>query len=126
MLPQTDLFNPEHYQAVRRPLLEAETMPAWCYTSPEFYRREVERIWKKAWNFIGHVEQIPNPATISRSRSSVSPSSFATRRRRVRAFANSCRHRGSELLEGSGNCRSDILPISQLDLRPRRTAARRA
>ena len=61
MVPQTDLFNPEHYQAVRRPLLEAETMPAWCYTSPEFYRREVERIWKKAWNFIGSVDQIPNP-----------------------------------------------------------------
>src|SRR4249919_1640818 len=29
MLPQTDPFNPAHYRAVRRPLLEAETMPAW-------------------------------------------------------------------------------------------------
>jgi choline monooxygenase len=57
MIPESDLFNPEHYKAVRKPLLEAETMPAWCYTSPQFYKREVDRIWKKVWNFIGSADQ---------------------------------------------------------------------
>ena len=33
-----DLFDPRHYEKVRRPLLEAETMPPWTYTSEAFYR----------------------------------------------------------------------------------------
>lgn len=107
----TDLFDPRHYASVRKPLLEAETMPAWCYTSPEFYRREIDRIWKKVWNFVGSADQIPNrgdyftlrfadiPIIILRDLDGV-----------IRAFANTCRHRGSELLEGKGNCKLIVCP----------------
>lgn len=42
-----DLFDPQTYAAVRRPLLEAETLPPACYSSPEFYRREVSNIFMK-------------------------------------------------------------------------------
>ncbi|MBI3708439.1 MAG: hypothetical protein HY246_12305, partial [Proteobacteria bacterium] len=46
MIAEPDnLFAPSSYAGVRRGLLEAETMPAWCYTSERFYRREVERIF---------------------------------------------------------------------------------
>jgi choline monooxygenase len=115
MLPQTDPFNPAHYEAVRRPLLEAETMPAWCYTSPEFYRREVERIWKKAWNFVGSVDQIPNPGDyFTLTFVGIPVIVLRDGEGGLRAFANSCRHRGSEL------------PVPQLDLRAQRPAARRA
>jgi hypothetical protein len=47
MICETEIFEPQHYEAVGRPLLEAETLPLWCYTWPAFYRREVERIWRK-------------------------------------------------------------------------------
>jgi phenylpropionate dioxygenase-like ring-hydroxylating dioxygenase large terminal subunit len=112
MVPATsDLFNPKHYVGVRKPLLEAETMPAWCYTSPEFYRREVDRVWKRAWNFVGSADQVANrgdymtltfvgvPIIILRDQDGV-----------IRAFANTCRHRGSELLEGKGNCKLIVCP----------------
>ena len=59
--PPTDLFDPAHYAGVRKPLLEAQTMPVWTYTSHEFYKREVERIFMQVWNFLGRVEQVPNP-----------------------------------------------------------------
>jgi choline monooxygenase len=111
MIPESDLFNPAHYAAVRRPLLEAETMPAWCYTSPAFYRREVERIWRKVWNFIGSVTQIPNPGDyFTLTFAGVPVIVLRDREGALRAFANSCRHRGSELLEGNGNCRSIVCP----------------
>jgi len=58
MEPHHDLFNPAYYAGVRKPLLEAETVPAWCYTSQEFYQREVERIWRKLWNFVGSADQM--------------------------------------------------------------------
>jgi phenylpropionate dioxygenase-like ring-hydroxylating dioxygenase large terminal subunit len=105
------MFDPNLYAGVRRPLLEAETMPAFVYTSAEFYQREVERIWRKMWNFIGSADQIPDrgdyftinfagvPAIVLRDHDG-----------RIRAFANTCRHRGSELLDGKGNCNVIVCP----------------
>jgi len=55
-----DLFNPDHYVDVRRPLVEASTLPSWCYTNPSFYQREVEQIFLKHWNFAGRVDQLSN------------------------------------------------------------------
>jgi hypothetical protein len=34
MISETEIFEPQHYEAVRRPLLEAETLSIWCYTRP--------------------------------------------------------------------------------------------
>jgi hypothetical protein len=50
MSAEADIFDPRHYAAVRRPLLDAETLPPWCYTSEAFYRREVERNYYKRWD----------------------------------------------------------------------------
>ena len=106
MTPQTDIFNPKHYAGVRKPLLEAETMPAFCYTSPEFFRREVDRIWRKIWNFAGSVDQIPNRGDyFTLNFTGVPIIILRDQEGAVRAFANTCRHRGSELLEGKGNCK---------------------
>jgi phenylpropionate dioxygenase-like ring-hydroxylating dioxygenase large terminal subunit len=111
MIPESQMFNPAHYAAVRRPLLEAETMPAWCYTSPAFYRREVERIWRKVWNFVGSVSQIPDPGDyFTLNFAGVPLIVLRDREGKLRAFANTCRHRGSELLDGSGNCRAIVCP----------------
>lgn len=52
------LFDPAGYQAVRRPLLEAETLPPACYTSTEFFEREIERLFLQNWQFVGREEQL--------------------------------------------------------------------
>lgn len=100
-----NVFDPRLYDGVRRPFDIAETLPAWCYTSPTFYRREIERIFMKYWNCIGHESLVPKagsyiaidflemPLVVVRGEDM-----------KVRAFINSCSHRGSKLLEGSGEC----------------------
>jgi phenylpropionate dioxygenase-like ring-hydroxylating dioxygenase large terminal subunit len=111
MQAPADLFNPAHYEATRRPLLEAETLPPWCYTSDAFYQREVETIWRKVWNFVGHVSQVENPGDYFALTFAGVPSIILRDGAgRLRAFANTCRHRGSELLEGTGNCRAIVCP----------------
>ena len=112
MQPPADMFDARHYEAVRRPLLQAETLPPWCYTSDKFYQREVERIWRKAWNFLGHVAQVSKPGDyLALEFAGVPLLIVRDKDDVVRAFANSCRHRGSALLdEGTGNCRSLICP----------------
>ena len=110
MTPQ-NIFDPKHYEGVRKPLLEAETMPAFTYTSPEFYQREVERIWRKTWNFIGSADQIRNNGDyFTLNFAGVPTIVLRDHDGKMRAFANTCRHRGSELLEGKGNCKLIVCP----------------
>jgi phenylpropionate dioxygenase-like ring-hydroxylating dioxygenase large terminal subunit len=110
MTPQ-NIFDAKHYEGVRKPLLEAETMPAFAYTSPEFYQREVERIWRKTWNFIGSADQIRNNGDyFTLNFAGVPTIVLRDQDGKIRAFANTCRHRGSELLEGKGNCKLIVCP----------------
>ena len=107
-----DLFHPRHYAAVRKPLLQAETLPTWCYTSEAFYQREVERIWRRAWNFVGHVDQVAKPGDYLAMEFAGVPLIIVRGKDNViRAFANACRHRGSTLLDdGAGHCSSIVCP----------------
>jgi choline monooxygenase len=111
MIAETEMFDPRHYEAVRRPLLDAETLPVWCYNSDAFYRREVERIWHKTWNFIGAADRLKGPGDyFAITFAGVPVIVLRDAEGEYRAFANSCRHRGSALLEGSGNCRAIVCP----------------
>lgn len=111
MQPPADLFDPGHYVATRRPLHEAETLPPWCYTSEVFYHREVERIFRKVWNFVGHVSQVAAPGDyFALTFAGIPVIILRDQAGALRAFANTCRHRGSALLEGSGNCRAIVCP----------------
>jgi phenylpropionate dioxygenase-like ring-hydroxylating dioxygenase large terminal subunit len=111
MISEAEMFDPRHYAAVRRPLLEAETLPPWCYTAPAFYAKEVERIWNKVWNFLGSADHIPKGGDyFTLTFAGVPLIIVRDRKGQLHAFINSCRHRGSALLQGEGNCRSIVCP----------------
>jgi phenylpropionate dioxygenase-like ring-hydroxylating dioxygenase large terminal subunit len=106
-----DLFDPHTYRGVRRPLLEADTLPAACYTSAAFYEREVAEIFRKCWNLVGRADYVAKPGDYFTH--TVGGISFIVMRGddgRIRAFANACRHRGARLLEGEGNLRAIKCP----------------
>ena len=106
-----EMFEPATYAAQRRPLEQAESLPSWCYTSPEFYAREVETIFMKVWNFVGRTDQVPEPGDFyAFDFVGVPVVILRDRAGAVRAFANTCRHRGTLLLDGIGNCRAIKCP----------------
>ena len=93
------------YEAVRRPLTEAETLPPPCYTSEAFYHQEVDQIFMRKWNLIGRADYWPNAGDYSAM--TLVGSEYVVLRDgegRLRAFANSCRHRGAKMLDGAGSC----------------------
>ena len=99
------------YAKARLPLGEAEALPPWCYTSPEFYGAEVERVFRRTWNFVGHESEIADPGDY-KTVDVLGDSIIVLRDRAgaLRAFANSCRHRGTRLLSGNGRCRLITCP----------------
>jgi nitrite reductase/ring-hydroxylating ferredoxin subunit len=97
-----DVFEPSHYAGVRRRWDTAETLPGWCYTSPRFYQRERERIFFRYWNCIGHQSRVPEPSSyLAFDFMGVPLIVVRGADREIRAFVNSCPHRGSQIVEGT-------------------------
>ncbi len=90
---------------------EARSLPAAAYTSPEFFQAEMEHVHRRSWFFVGRAEEVPSPGDY-RAIDTVAGPVLLVRdlAGELRAFANTCRHRGSRLLEGSGNRRAIVCP----------------
>src|SRR5687767_6439820 len=111
MEPEHEIFDPKLYSNVRLPVMEAETLPPWCYFSEAFYQREVARIFTKVWNFIGRADQIPKPGDYFTVEFVGNPIIVVRDAGgQLRAFANTCRHRGTVLVDGEGHCSTFACP----------------
>jgi choline monooxygenase len=104
-----DIFNPAHYSKVSLPLEECEGLPRWCFTSEEFYDREVDRIFLKTWIFIGRADEVANPGDYFTAELAGEPIIIIRDRKNVlHALGNTCQHRGARLLTGKGRCKGAI------------------
>ena len=107
----TDILNPIHYQEVRQPLLQASTLPSWCYTNQVFYQREVDKIFNHGWHFVGREDELPNPGDFLTYDGIGGPAIIIRNEtEQINAFFNTCRHRGMRLLEGSGSIKHIVCP----------------
>src|SRR5258706_14609857 len=107
----SDLFAAAHYAGVRRPVEQASNLPPWCYTSEAFFAREVERIFRKEWNFVGRAERIPKPGDYFAVEIAGVPVLIVRGADdAVRAFSNICRHRGCIVARGEGNRGQFVCP----------------
>ena len=68
------------------------------FVNDEIYKKELERIFTRAWLFVGHESQIPNPGDFFvSSMSEESVILCRDREAKVHVFLNSCRHRGMKV-----------------------------
>jgi phenylpropionate dioxygenase-like ring-hydroxylating dioxygenase large terminal subunit len=83
--------------------VETQTLPWSWYADPAVYGREQERIFRRAWQYVGHTGQLPAPASYFAARAGDVPIVVVRDRAgELRGFVNVCRHRGSQLVEGDG------------------------
>jgi phenylpropionate dioxygenase-like ring-hydroxylating dioxygenase large terminal subunit len=96
--------------AALQPIARARAMPAGFYTDPAIFAAERAALFLKEWFFLCRAESLPNAGDF---RSFDSPGGPIVLVRgadgALRCFANFCRHRGSILLEGAGNCGGRII-----------------
>ena len=111
VLEPEDILAPRHYAAVRGSGRLMRSLPLWCYTSERFWQAEKERVFLRRWNLLERAEIVPAvgdfhcmtflgvPLLVARGKDD-----------QVRVFANTCRHRGALVAEGSGNCKAFRCP----------------
>lgn len=74
-------------------------MPAARYTSAEYYALEQEHVFRKSWLFAGHLDEIPEPGCYMRWHNAGDPIIIVHGMDgKVRAFYNTCRHRGAPVV----------------------------
>lgn len=78
--------------------IERGMLPQWAFSSPEVYERELQTIYAKTWNFIGHESEIQQPGDYV-TRWIVNDPVLLVRDNdgNIKAYLNSCAHRGAQL-----------------------------
>lgn len=75
-------------------------IPGGRYTDPEFQQLELEGLWKKSWLYACHLDEIPEQGSYLLWNKTSSPIILLRDKDKVvRAFYNTCQHRGGPLLK---------------------------
>lgn len=81
-----------------------DTLPWSWYSDAETLRLEQERIFRRAWQYAGHVGQVERPGDFFTAMAGDVPVVVVRARDgALNAFLNVCRHRGHELASGEGH-----------------------
>ena len=105
----------EFYRALKHaiaPADEAFTLPPVCYRDGAIQELERDLIFRKHWLGVGRADRVKSPGDFAALEIAGVPLILLRDAEGVlRAFANTCRHRGARLLEGEGSCRRISCPF---------------
>lgn len=87
-----------------------KSLPGWTYNNNEFFQLELEELFYKSWQLIGHTSQFKKPGDYGTLEiGNISALAVLGKDGKIRGFANVCPHRATKLLDGPhGNCGSLI------------------
>ncbi|MBE7186363.1 MAG: aromatic ring-hydroxylating dioxygenase subunit alpha, partial [Methylobacterium mesophilicum] len=85
------------------------------YTDPDFYKVDLENIWYRDWLFVGHDCELPKAGSYITVQIGDYPVLVVRdRQQTIRAFHNSCRHRGSRICSAEkGTAAKLVCPYHQ-------------
>jgi phenylpropionate dioxygenase-like ring-hydroxylating dioxygenase large terminal subunit len=85
-------------------------MPLFVYNDPRIYAAELQQVFARTWNFLGHESELPNPGDyVTRY---IGPDSFLLVRGedgQIRALFNACSHRGMQICNNEGGHATEFL-----------------
>ena len=86
-------------------LRKESTLPRDAYVDRDQYERELERIWYRNWIYVGRSDELEGPKSFRVFElGSQQVLILRDEESRLQAFHNTCRHRGSLLMEEKSGC----------------------
>ncbi len=84
-------------------------LPVEAYTSRDWFDREQREIFSKTWAYAGFMEDVPEPGHYIPVQAGLNSFIIVMGRdRRLRAFHNICRHRGTQLIRAVGKAQKAL------------------
>ncbi len=98
--------------AVRYPLSSSLTLPPGCYHDEGWLEHEVNCLFRRGWFAIGRQDQWQNPGDYQAIEVAGIPIVVVMDQDgKLQALSNSCLHRSSRIMTGTGNCRVMVCPF---------------
>ena len=91
-------------KAIPLRVADPELIPAARYYDEEFFRQEKEKLWPHVWQMACRLEEIPNVGDFTEYTIFEKSVIIVNTKSGIKAFHNTCRHRGVRLTTGPGNC----------------------
>src|SRR5947209_10479501 len=89
--------------------LAGTALPPRLYLDEGLLDAEYELIFERTWQLAGHISSLPRPGSYLTAVAGSQPVLVVRdENHQLRAYRNVCRHRGSRLLSGSGQCKQAI------------------
>lgn len=109
-MPLSSFLSSDQIAAVRRPLEDASLLPVNCYSDPAFHAFETEQVFMRTWQAVGRIDQVAEPGQYF-TRELFGEPIVVVRddAGTIHALSNVCRHRGRQVVEGSGTCKTKRL-----------------
>ena len=107
--PEPALADPadaEKLAAVPLRITDPERIPSKRYYDQDFFELEAKKIWPHVWQMACRLEQIPEVGDYIEYKILDKSVIVVRTKDGVKAFHNACRHRGLELVDGPGNCKT--------------------
>jgi Rieske 2Fe-2S family protein len=96
-------------QTATAPTAAGTALESRLYTDPALLELERELIFERTWQLAGHVSALPRAGSYITTQAGNQPVLvIRDDDGELRAYRNVCRHRGSRLLSGSGQCKAAI------------------
>ncbi|MGH1492640.1 MAG: aromatic ring-hydroxylating oxygenase subunit alpha [Acidimicrobiales bacterium] len=97
---ETFWTNESAWSETRKPIAEASALPAQCYTDEMFFAEEQRRVFGTSWVCVGLPSEVTVGTLIVRQVGGRSIIITRNANGDLRAFHNTCSHRGTELAQG--------------------------
>lgn len=82
-----------------RALVRADAVRRDVYLDPDIFRLEMERLWARAWIYVGHASQVPEPGDFITCDIAAEPVLMLRQPDgTIRVLRNRCAHKGAKLL----------------------------
>lgn len=106
-----DMFRSTEIDSSKLERADAAHLPAFLYTSPEVFEREKQLLFFRDWIVIAREDEFKDPGDY-RTFEMAGERFIVVRDResKLRAFINSCRHRGTPVAYGNGNAKAFVCP----------------
>jgi ferredoxin-NADP reductase/phenylpropionate dioxygenase-like ring-hydroxylating dioxygenase large terminal subunit len=106
MIQITENVAVESPDSLLAALDRGESLPAHWYTDPSITTREIEKIFRKTWSYIGPATELVNRGDYITGYAGEVPVVVIRNESGLAAFVNVCRHRRHEVMKGRGNSKT--------------------
>ena len=113
LYPGGQVLKKTNFEKVLRPVEAAESLPPVCYVDETLFEREMDQAFRGGWVSVGRLDDLVVPGDYLALDVGGTPLVLLLdSSSQLRAFANTCRHRGTQLLPpGRGRCERIVCPF---------------